>query len=152
MDVALAARELLNVEWTQASPFRSADKRGRPGAYRRRPPTIWRVEECVWVERGNPVERLPKGGRLVEADYSTSTSITRSSSRLQRLPSGSAWQGAECGSARRVKALPWKLATQVLGTTPDRIRFHFIADGARLGARPCSPANCCAMHCSSRAP
>jgi len=139
------------------SPFRSADRR-RPtwGHTVGRPPTIMARRGVIWVERGDAIWEVPKGGQAGSRRIiPRSMSIMRSWSRLQRLRRWDARRQGGGGVDRhaRVKSVALEVATQVLDTTPDRIRFPLSCrwGGAFWAQDPYSLANCSATHCSSRA-
>jgi isoquinoline 1-oxidoreductase beta subunit len=134
-DIALAARELLDVEWTRNSPFRSTDSAAdlahtveaandiaRPGV--------------VWVERGDAAGEVPKGCRLVEADYSTEHVYHAQLEPLAAVAQVDAdGKGAEVWIGTQSQSVALEVATRVLDTTPDRIRFHFMQMGGAFGRK-----------------
>jgi isoquinoline 1-oxidoreductase subunit beta len=134
-DTALAARELLDVEWTRKSPFRLADSAADLAHIVEAANDMAR-RGVVWVERGDAVWEVPKGGRLVEADYSTEHVYHAQLEPLAAVAQVDAdGKGAEVWIGTQSQSVALEVATQVLDTTADRIRFHFMQMGGGFGRR-----------------
>jgi isoquinoline 1-oxidoreductase beta subunit len=134
-DTALAARELLDVEWTRKSPFRSADS-AADLAHTVEAANDMARRGVIWVERGDAIWEVPKGGRLVEADYSTEHVYHAQLEPLAAVAQVDAdGKGAEVWIGTQSQSVALEVATQVLGTTPDRIRFHFMQMGGAFGRK-----------------
>jgi isoquinoline 1-oxidoreductase beta subunit len=134
-NTALAARELLDVEWTRNSPFRSADS-SADLAHNIEAVADMSRRGVIWIEQGDALWELPKGGRLVEANYSTEHVYH---AQLEPLAAVAAvdgdGRGAEVWIGTQSQSVALAVATQVLDTTPDRIRFHFMQMGGAFGRR-----------------
>ena len=134
-DIALAARELLNVEWTRNSPFRSADSAADLADTVEAANDMGR-RGVVWVERGDQPGEAPKGGRLVEADYSTEHVYHAQLEPLAAVAQVDAdGKGAEVWIGTQSQSVALEVATEVLDTVPGRIRFHFMQMGGAFGRK-----------------
>jgi isoquinoline 1-oxidoreductase subunit beta len=134
-DTALAARELLDVEWTRKSPFRSADS-SADLAHNVEAAMDMARRGVTWVERGDAVLELPTGGNLVEAVYSTEHVYHAQLEPLAAVAEVDAdGKGAEVWIGTQSQSVALGVATQVLDTTPDRIRFHVMQMGGAFGRR-----------------
>jgi isoquinoline 1-oxidoreductase beta subunit len=134
-ETALAARDLLKVQWTERSPFRSADSDaglardaavaadlGKPGV--------------IWESRGDVPGALRGAQRVVEADYATDHVYHAQMEPLAAVAAVDAdGKGAEIWLGTQSQTVSLGVATQVLGTTPDRIRFHALQMGGAFGRR-----------------
>jgi len=135
-EVAKYARDLLKVEWTTTSSFRSANSAtdlaaavtaaNEPG----RPATAWST-------RGNVVTGLSgTGRRVVEATYTTDYVYHAQMEPLAAVASVDAdGKGAEVWLGTQSQTLSIAAAAQTLQTTPDRIRFHAMQMGGGFGRR-----------------
>ncbi|HEX2112835.1 MAG TPA: molybdopterin cofactor-binding domain-containing protein [Alphaproteobacteria bacterium] len=134
-ETALAARDALKVTWTRRSPFRTADSDadlardaaaaadlGRPGT--------------VWEARGDAPAVLRAAARIVEAEYATDHVYHAQMEPLAAVASvDEDGKGAEIWVGTQSQTVTLGVATQVLGTTPDRIRFHAVQMGGGFGRR-----------------
>jgi isoquinoline 1-oxidoreductase subunit beta len=132
---ARTARDRLKVQWTSKSPFRSADSDtdlqrdlaaarnlGQSGA--------------VWSERGDAPGVIAASKRVVEAEYATDYAYHAQMEPLAAVAAVDAdGKGAEIWFATQSQTVSLGVASEVLGTTPDRIRFHQLQMGGGFGRR-----------------
>jgi isoquinoline 1-oxidoreductase subunit beta len=134
-ETALAARAALPVEWTQKSPFRSADSDAdlaRDAAAA----NDFSRQGIVWTERGNALGELSQATRVLEADYATDYVYHAQMEPLAAVAAVDAdGSGAEIWVGTQTQTVTLSVAAQVLGTTPDRIRFHALQMGGGFGRR-----------------
>jgi isoquinoline 1-oxidoreductase beta subunit len=132
---ARTGRDRLKVQWTSKSPFRTADSEadlerdlaaarnlGQAGA--------------VWSERGDAPGVIAATKRVVEAEYSTDYAYHAQMEPLAAVAAVDAdGKGAEIWFATQSQTVSLGVASEVLGTTPDRIRFHQLQMGGGFGRR-----------------
>jgi isoquinoline 1-oxidoreductase beta subunit len=135
-DVAIAARDLLKVEWNQTSPFRSANSAGDLAALAKaandpaHPVTIWQA-------RGDARTLLGRSGnQVIAAQYTTEHVYHGQMEPLAAVASVDAdGKGAEVWLGTQSQTMSITAAAQALQTTPDRIRFHAMQMGGGFGRR-----------------
>lgn len=135
-ETALKARDLLRVEWSTNSPFRSADSDVDLAA------TVAVLNDTarqatVWEARGDAMTVLTSGlSRTIEADYITEQTYHAQMEPLNAVasvdPDG---KGAEVWLGTQSQSISIVAAAQALETTPDRIRFHAMQMGGAFGRR-----------------
>lgn len=135
-ETALKARELLKVEWSTTSPFRSANSEVDLAA------TVAAANDAAreatsWEARGNAVAALTSGrGQTIEADFITEQTYHAQMEPLNAVasvdPDG---KGAEVWLGTQSQSVSIAAAAQTLETTPDRIRFHAMQMGGAFGRR-----------------
>jgi isoquinoline 1-oxidoreductase beta subunit len=134
-EAALAARARLKVEWTRNSPFRSADsdadlERNIAAAADGAPHGI------AWKQQGDALQALAGSGRIVEATYATEHVYHAQLEPLAAVASVDAdGMGAEIWIGTQSQSVTLGVATAVLGTTPERIRFNALQMGGGFGRR-----------------
>lgn len=135
-EVAKYARDLLKVEWTTASSFRSANSATDLAAAVTAAGELQRPA-TVWSTRGNVVTGLSgTGRRVVEATYTTDYVYHAQMEPLAAVASVDAdGKGAEVWLGTQSQSLSIAAAAQTLQTTPDRIRFHAMQMGGGFGRR-----------------
>jgi isoquinoline 1-oxidoreductase beta subunit len=135
-ETALRARDLLKVEWTNTSPFRSANSAADLAA------TVTAVNDAArpataWEARGDAVAAL-KGSQLrrIESNFTTEHTYHGQMEPLNAIaavdPDG---KGAEVWLGTQSQSISIAAAAQALQTTPDRIRFHAMQMGGAFGRR-----------------
>ncbi|WP_119681606.1 xanthine dehydrogenase family protein molybdopterin-binding subunit [Indioceanicola profundi] len=134
-EIALAARDALKVEWTTGSGFRKADSDADLAR------DIMAAQDpgrngVAWSSRGEPDHILAGASRVVEADYATDHVYHAQMEPLAAVAHVDAdGKGAEIWIGTQSQTVTLAVATQVLGTTPDRIRFHSMQMGGAFGRR-----------------
>lgn len=135
-DTALRARELLDVEWSETSPFRSADSGADLAADIAAARDVSRAG-IAWASQGDAAAVLAQPGRrVVEAEYTTEHVYH---AQMEPLAAVAAVdpdaKGAEVWLGTQSQTLSIAAAAQTLETTPDRIRFHAMQMGGGFGRR-----------------
>jgi len=135
-EVAKYARDLLKVEWTTTSSFRSANSATDLAAAATAAGELGRPA-TAWSTRGNVVTGLSgTGRRVVEATYTTEHVYHAQMEPLAAVASVDAdGKGAEVWLGTQSQTLSIAAAAQTLQTTPDRIRFHAMQMGGGFGRR-----------------
>jgi len=135
-EIALKARDLLKVEWSTTSPFRSAESETDLAATVAAANDTAR-EATPWEERGNAVAALSTDqGQIFEADYTTEQTYDAQMEPLNAVasvdPDG---KGADVWLGTQSQSVSIAAAAQTLEITPDRIRFHAMQMGGAFGRR-----------------
>lgn len=135
-EAALAARDLLQVEWTQTSPFRDADSAGELEELRAAAEDVSR-EAVVWEARGDAASALTRtNGRVITSHFTTEHVYHAQMEPLNAVVSVDAdGNGADVWLGTQAQTISISIAARVLGTTPDRIRFHAMQMGGAFGRR-----------------
>jgi isoquinoline 1-oxidoreductase beta subunit len=134
-ETALAARETVKVVWTETSPFRSADS-DADLAHDAAAAADQSNRGVAWESRGDALRALAGGGRVIEADYATDYVYHAQMEPLAAVASvDDDGKGAEIWLGTQSQTVSLGVATQVLGTTPDRIRFNALQMGGGFGRR-----------------
>jgi isoquinoline 1-oxidoreductase beta subunit len=134
-DTALAARALLAVEWSRNSPFRTADSTAdlaHDAAVAADPAQ----RGVAWFPRGDALGELSRASTLVEATYATEHVYHAQLEPLAAVAAVDAdGKGAEIWLGTQAQTSTLAVATELLGTTPERIRFHALQMGGGFGRR-----------------
>lgn len=135
-ETATRARDLLKVEWTTTSPFRSANSETDLAATVKAAADLGRPT-TAWETRGNAIAALAQPRRrVIEAEYSTEHTYHGQMEPLAAVASVDAdGKGAEVWLGTQSQTLSIAAAAQTLQTTPDRIRFHAMQMGGGFGRR-----------------
>jgi isoquinoline 1-oxidoreductase beta subunit len=135
-EVALGARDLLEVEWSTTSPFRTANSEHDLAETAKAAGDLGRAG-TAWEARGNAVGILAAaGGQVVEAEYTTEHTYHAQMEPLAAVASvDTDGKGAEVWLGTQSQTVSIAAAAQALETTPDRIRFHAMQMGGAFGRR-----------------
>jgi isoquinoline 1-oxidoreductase beta subunit len=134
-ETTLAARAALNVEWTRTSPFRAADSAADLARDAAAAKDLSR-RGIAWAERGDALGELSRATRVIEAEYATEHVYHAQMEPLAAVAAVDAdGKGAEIWVGTQSQTITLGVAAQVLGTTPDRIRFHALQMGGGFGRR-----------------
>jgi isoquinoline 1-oxidoreductase subunit beta len=134
-EAAVAARDLLTVEWTHTSPFRSADSATELTELAAAAANPAR-EAIPWESRGDARAALRSNDRVVSADYSTEYIYHAQMEPLAAVAAVDAdGKGAEVWLGTQSQTVSIGIAAHVLQTTPDRIRLHAMQMGGGFGRR-----------------
>jgi len=135
-ETALQARDLLAVQWSTTSPFRSADSAADLAA------TVAAAQDAArpataWESRGDVKAAMNvRGVRRIESTFTTEHTYHAQMEPLNAVaavdPDG---KGAEVWLGTQSQSLSIAAAAQALQTTPDRIRFHAMQMGGAFGRR-----------------
>jgi isoquinoline 1-oxidoreductase subunit beta len=134
-ETALLARDALKVQWTRNSPFRSADSE----ADLARDATVAAdlgKSGVAWQSRGDAPGALRGATRVLEAEYATDHVYHAQMEPLAAVASvHDDGKGADIWVGTQSQTVTLEIATQTLGTTPDRINFHATQMGGGFGRR-----------------
>lgn len=135
-EAALEARDLLEVSWSEDSPFRRADSReefleiSAAASDLSRPSTAWST-------RGSPNAFFNgEGSKVISSLYTTEYAYHAQMEPLNALasvdPDG---KGAEIWLGTQSQSVTIGVAANTLGTTADRIKLHAMQMGGGFGRR-----------------
>jgi isoquinoline 1-oxidoreductase beta subunit len=134
-EAALAARELLTVEWSRTSPFRSTDSAAELTKLAAAAADPAR-EATPWESRGDAHAVLRSSDRVISADYTTEYIYHAQMEPLAAVAAVDAdGKGAEVWLGTQSQTVSIGIAAHVLQTTPDRIRLHAMQMGGGFGRR-----------------
>lgn len=134
LHASLAGRAALKVDWTENSPFRAFSSTDTLEAYRKaaesdEPGTAWRTE-------GDAKRSLSMADRnfaaLYTSDYAYHAQIEPMAAVANVDSDG---KGAELWVGTQTQSWTTHTATEVLGTTPERIRLNMMTMGGSFGRR-----------------
>jgi len=134
-ETALAARDLLVVTWSEDSEFRHY------GSDRELEELSQAVDDTAlpafaWESRGDAAKTLARDTRKHAATYSTTHLYHAQMEPLNAVASvDEDGKGAEIWLGTQSQTISIGVAAGVLGTTPDRIRFHAMQMGGAFGRR-----------------
>ncbi|MDZ5696660.1 xanthine dehydrogenase family protein molybdopterin-binding subunit [Chelativorans sp. M5D2P16] len=131
---AVAGRDVLDVSWSRSSPFRSADSADELAALAEAADDI-SGEAVVWEARGDTNVNFT-GRDVVTSHYTTEHVYHAQMEPLNAVASvDEDGLGAEVWLGTQSQTVSIGVAAGVLGTTPDRIRFHAMQMGGAFGRR-----------------
>lgn len=134
-ETALAARAALQVTWSTGSPFRQADSAADLAADLDAAHDLAR-RGVAWAERGNALQALSSAARVVESSYTTEHVYHAQLEPLAAVAAVDAdGKGAQIWVGTQSQSVALGVATGVLGTTPERIRFNALPMGGGFGRR-----------------
>lgn len=135
-ETALRARDLVEVEWTKKSPFRSADSEVERAANVEAAADLERPA-TVWTERGDaPAAFAAAGDRVIASEYVTDLTYHAQMEPLATVVSvDDDGRGAEIWLGTQSQTFAINAAVRALDTTPDRIRFRAMQMGGGFGRR-----------------
>lgn len=132
---ALAARDMLDITWSETSPARSFDSAADLAAYE----TVARdlaQEGAVWSSKGDALTAIGGAERQIArtylSDYAYHAQIEPMAAVAAVDPDG---KGAEVWAGTQSQTLTTLTVSNVLDTTPDRIRLHMMTMGGGFGRR-----------------
>ncbi|MGF1474118.1 MAG: molybdopterin cofactor-binding domain-containing protein [Geminicoccaceae bacterium] len=134
-EAAVVGKDALEVDWSTTSPARKYDSDttlenyasvagdlDKPGA--------------VWREQGDAPAAIASADRQVDAvylsDYAYHAQLEPMAAVASVDPDG---KGAEVWAGTQTQSWTMHTITEVLGTTPDRIRLHMMTMGGSFGRR-----------------
>lgn len=132
---ALAARDLLQVEWSETSRFRKADSSLEMSELVNAAES-GEGDVIVWEDRGDAAKALAAGGQIHTAQYQTVHVYHAQMEPLNAVASvDDDGLGAEVWLGSQSQTVSIGVAAGVLGTTPDRIKMHAMQMGGSFGRR-----------------
>ncbi|QDL93233.1 xanthine dehydrogenase family protein molybdopterin-binding subunit [Paroceanicella profunda] len=131
---ALAGRDALDVRWTETSPFRKANSADELVALARSADDM-SADAVVWESRGDGPADFTSA-EAVTGTYTTEHVYHAQMEPLNAVASVDAdGMGAEIWLGTQSQTVSIMVAAAVLGTTPERIRFHAMQMGGAFGRR-----------------
>lgn len=131
---ALAGRDALDVAWSETSPFRMANSADELVALAEAADDMT-ADAVVWESRGSGPADFT-AGEVVTGTYTTEHVYHAQMEPLNAVASVDAdGMGAEIWLGTQSQTMSILTAAAVLGTTPDRIRFHAMQMGGAFGRR-----------------
>lgn len=135
-EAALAGRDRLRVVWSSESAFRAADS-GNELTELAQAVDDPAAAPVVWEARGDTVSNLHADGRrVITAHYTTEHVYHAQMEPLNAVasvdPDG---KGADVWLGSQSQSISLAVASHVLETTPDRIRYHATQMGGAFGRR-----------------
>ncbi|WP_225029533.1 xanthine dehydrogenase family protein molybdopterin-binding subunit [Xinfangfangia pollutisoli] len=131
---ALAGRDALDVSWTETSPYRHANSEDELIALSGAVDDM-SADAVVWESRGDGQVDFT-GANVFTGNYTTEHVYHAQMEPLNAVASVDAdGMGAEIWLGTQSQTASIMIAAAVLGTTPDRIRFHAMQMGGAFGRR-----------------
>lgn len=134
-ETALAARQVLDVTWTETAPARAFDSEASLAAYEaaatdlKQPGAVWRAE-------GDAAAAIEAGAKVVSATYLSDYAYHAQLEPMAAVASVDAdGKGAEVWAGTQTQSWTMRTITEVLGTTPDRVRLTMVPMGGSFGRR-----------------
>ncbi|WP_119166234.1 xanthine dehydrogenase family protein molybdopterin-binding subunit [Algihabitans albus] len=135
LEAALAGRERLQVVWSADSPARAFDSEVDLASY---------VDAAAdpdhksapWRSEGDAATALAGAERVLEADYLSDYAYHAQMEPMAAVAAVDAdGKGAEVWAGSQTQSWTVRTITDVLETTPDRIRLHMMTMGGSFGRR-----------------
>ncbi len=134
LHASFAGRAALDVSWTETSPFRNYSSSDTLEAYREA--AVGEAEGAAWRERGDAKAGLAGADRSFDAVYTSDYAYHAQLEPMAAVASVDAdGKGAEIWVGTQTQSWSTRTATEVLGTTPDRIRLNMMTMGGGFGRR-----------------
>lgn len=131
---ALAGRDALDVSWTETSPFRNVNSEDELIVLAEAADDM-SADAVVWETRGDGQADFTAAD-VVTASYTTEHVYHAQMEPLNAVASVDAdGVGAEIWLGTQSQTASIMIAAAVLGSTPDRIRFHAMQMGGAFGRR-----------------
>lgn len=132
---AMAGRDVLDVTWSENSPFRTANSNEELADLRKAVGDD-DSDAVVWENRGDVAGNLGDGATVHSFQYSTAHVYHAQLEPLNAVASvDEDGKGAEIWLGTQAQTVSIGIAAGVLGTSPDRIRFHAMQMGGGFGRR-----------------
>ena len=134
MHASFAGRSKLKVSWTETSPFRNHSSDKTLEAYKR----VAEGEQPgeAWRSSGDVNAALETADQIIDetytSDYAYHAQIEPMAAVARVDPDG---KGAEIWVGSQTQSWTMRTATQVLQTTPDRIKLNMMTMGGGFGRR-----------------
>lgn len=134
-EAAIAGKEMLEVDWSETSPARSYDSDAALVAAANQADDITK-SGVAWSERGNVKGALENSNQVISATYLSDYAYHAQMEPMAAVASVDAdGKGAEVWVGTQTQSWTTRTVTEVLGTTPDRVRLHVMTMGGSFGRR-----------------
>lgn len=135
LEAALAARDRLSVAWSDKAPARAFDSEADLAAYAAAAADPAR-EATVWRAQGDAAAAIAGADKVVEADYRSDYAYHAQMEPMAAVAAVEAdGKGAEVWVGTQTQSWTLRTVTEVLGTTPERVRLHVMTMGGSFGRR-----------------
>ena len=135
LEAAFAGRDRLAVTWTEGNEAAKTDSETTLSTYAEAAADLSRTG-TTWRMVGDAGSAIAGAGRVVQADYLSDYAYHAQMEPMATVasvdPDG---RGAEVWAATQTQTLTMRTITDVLETSPDRIRLHMITMGGSFGRR-----------------
>ena len=135
LEAALAGRDRLRVVWSETSPARAFDSEADLASYAEAAADSTH-ESAPWRSEGDAAAALASADRILEADYLSDYAYHAQMEPMAAVASVDAdGKGAEVWAGTQTQSWTMRTITELLETTPDRIRLHMMTMGGSFGRR-----------------
>jgi isoquinoline 1-oxidoreductase beta subunit len=134
MHASFAGRDALDVTWTETSPFRKFSSDATLSTYRK----VAESDEpgAAWHTVGDAKAALARADNTLEAVYTSDYAYHAQLEPMAAVASVDAdGKGAEVWVGTQTQSWTTRTVTEVLGTTPDRVRLNMMTMGGGFGRR-----------------
>ncbi len=132
---ALAARDLLEVTWSETSPARAFDSEADLAAYAAAAQDLAQTG-AVWSAKGDAPAAIAGSDRQIERVYLSDYAYHAQIEPMAAVAAVDAdGKGAEVWAGTQSQTLTTLTVTKVLETTPDRVRLNMMTMGGGFGRR-----------------
>ncbi len=134
MHASFAGRAALDVTWTESSPFRQYSSADTLDAYQQAAESD--EPGAAWRSAGDAKAALSKADTTFEATYTSDYAYHAQIEPMAAVASVDAdGKGAEVWVGTQTQSWTTRTVTEVLGTTPDRVRLNMMTMGGGFGRR-----------------
>ncbi|MDJ0759435.1 MAG: molybdopterin-dependent oxidoreductase [Woeseiaceae bacterium] len=134
LHASFAGRAALDVRWTETSPFRKYSSTATLAAYTKA--AEGKADGAAWSTHGDVKAGLARASRSFDAVYTSDYAYHAQIEPMAAVASVDAdGKGAEIWVGTQTQSWTTRTATEVLGTTPDRIRLNMMTMGGGFGRR-----------------
>ncbi len=135
LEAAFAGRDRLDVDWSETTPARRFDSAADLAAYVEAARDSSH-EATQWRAAGDAATAIDQAERMLEADYLSDYAYHAQLEPMAAVaavdPDG---KGAEVWAGTQTQSWTMRTITEVLGTTPDRVRLNMMTMGGSFGRR-----------------
>ncbi|MGP1255453.1 MAG: molybdopterin cofactor-binding domain-containing protein [Kiloniellales bacterium] len=135
LEAALAGRDRLQVVWSEAAEARAFDSEADLASYAEAAADSTH-DSAPWRTEGDATAALAAADRVIEADYLSDYAYHAQMEPMAAVASVDAdGKGAEVWAGSQTQSWTMRTITELLETTPDRIRLHMMTMGGSFGRR-----------------
>jgi isoquinoline 1-oxidoreductase beta subunit len=134
MHASLSGRAKLEVTWTETSPFRKHSSDKTLAVYTQA--AQGKAPGTVWQSKGDANAAIGAAQQVVDAVYTSDYAYHSQIEPMAAVARVDAdGKGAEIWAGTQTQSWTTRTATEVLGTTPDRIKLNMMTMGGGFGRR-----------------
>lgn len=135
LDAAFEGRDLLNVVWSETAPARDFDSEATLAEYADAAADP-EAEIAVWHAEGDAGAAIASASEVLEIEYRSDYAYHAQMEPMACVARvDSDGKGAEVWAGTQTQTLTTLTVTEVLDTTPDRVRLHMMTMGGSFGRR-----------------